>query len=178
MAVAVERQRRVGHLLASLRIGQERLDAARRPAHRPRQPARCPQHQHILGERVVAHAERAAALPRHDMDVVRLGMQHRQQPLAQAVRGLGADAQMIAALRLVEPCERRARFHRDHRHARDREPPLDHMPRPGECRLHRLFVALLDEERDVAIRHLVPHLGSARRESGGRVDHGILALHV
>ena len=69
LAVAVERELAVHDLIARLGIEQQPLAARRRPFHRPAQPARCPQHQHIVGIDVGLHAEAAADVWRHDADL-------------------------------------------------------------------------------------------------------------
>jgi hypothetical protein len=137
-AVPVERQRRLGDLITAVVIGQEAFAAVGGPLHRPAEPPRRPQHQHLLGIGVDLHAEAAAHVRRHHAQPLARQAEHVVGKLiAQAVHTLARGVERVTAARARVETDGAARLDRADRDAVVDQPQAHHVIGPGERRLGR-----------------------------------------
>ena len=90
-AAAVERQARVGHHVAALEVGQERLGTVAGPSDRPADHARRPQDGKLLGIDHGARAEAAADVLRDHADALGRHLERLGQRLPLARDTLAAQ---------------------------------------------------------------------------------------
>ncbi len=112
LAVLVDRQLGMGHVVAAVRVGDEALRAVRRPLDRACRPWRRPGDDGFLGVVVDLGAEAAAHVGRHHPQLVLGQMQHEgahQQP--DHVRVLAGGVERVFAGAAIVLADRRARLH-------------------------------------------------------------------
>src|SRR5258705_469571 len=103
----VDAERRFDGRIAPLEIGEERLAAARRPAHRPAESLRRPTNDDLFWLQISARAEGAADVARHYSHA--LGTQHSGKQAAQEEHALAAGDERVTLP--VPLAERGARLH-------------------------------------------------------------------
>ena len=114
VAVGIERELGVSHVIASLRVGEETLTTCRRPLHRASDLLRRPREYAFLGIDEDLGAEAAADIGRDDAELV-LGNaeDERAHDEPMDVRILRRDPQRQVIRALIIARQRRARLHGD-----------------------------------------------------------------
>ena len=165
LAVGIQRQLGVGHVVARVLVGGNRLAPLAPPLHGAAELARGPQDEAMLGILPALGAEGAADVAHDHADGV---LRHLEdvggQRVAHAVGILHVGVERVAPLAGIPRAERAARLHVLRVDARDDVAPLDHARRRSEGCLGGDGVACLVEVRDV-VGALVPDRGPA---GGGR----------
>ena len=113
LAVGVERELDLGHVVAAVRVGHEALRPLSQPAYRPLQLARRPADDRVLRIGRDLGSEAAADIRRdHPELVLRLVEHEGAEQQAHRMRGLGGAVEGELLLALVVLGHRRARLHR------------------------------------------------------------------
>ena len=168
-----QRQPGLGHVVAALRVGEERFRPLGGPLDRPADLPRRPRHQNVLAIEEELHAEAAADIGRHHPELLGLHLEHALGDQAlDRVRALRRGVEDVAVFLDVEVAERAPRLHRIDDDAVVDEVELDHLVGLGEGGIGRLGIAQLPVEDLVALG-LRPDLGRvegarAQRVGGGR----------
>ena len=123
--VLVDRDAGEVALLARMVGAHQMLAPVLDPFHRPAQPQRREQHQHVLGIDLAADAEAAADMAFMHVQRRRAAAQHAAQGLAVAVGNFGGAVQFENVARGVVAAERAARLQRHARVAAGRKVELD-----------------------------------------------------
>ena len=166
VAVAVERQRGIRHVIAAVIVRRQAFAARRHPFDRPADAARRPQHERILGIGVGLHAEPAADIGRdHAQPGLVDAEHHAGQHGAHAVRVLRRGVERIGRVRRAMLAHCRARLERVGREALALEAQFHDMRRPRERRLGRGAVSGRHRKAEIA-GTIRPH---ERRDRRGRV---------
>ena len=168
MTLGVERELRVGEMVAGLVVGQKTFRPRRHPAHRTAEPPRRPGDEPLLGIELALVAEAAAHIGR---DHAQRALRHAEllgHLLADVVRRLGRAHQREPVGAGLDRREHRPRLDRRADQAVVDEIDGDLVRRRLERGAHRRLVAARPAEADVAGRGLV-QLRRARRLRGARV---------
>ena len=113
LAVGVQRQLRLGDVVAAMRVRHEALGALGRPLHRPAHLAGGPGDDRLLGVVEDLRAEAAADIGRHDAQLVLRRCAARRRPSAAGSHaGSGWWCTACSRRGAVEIADRRARLHR------------------------------------------------------------------
>ena len=164
---AVEAEPRLGHDVARVVVGEERLGAVAGPFHRPAEAARRPHHRDLLGIEIGARAESAADVGADHVHVLLRHLEADRERMPDAVHALAARDQRVLVLGRVVVADRRARLHEAAGGALVADGLLDHQMGAGERGLDRGAVAECVVEREVVGR-LRPDRRRTRRE---RLEH-------
>ena len=168
----VERQRRLGLMVAGLVVGQEDLAAAGDPFHRPTDPLCRPQDQRVLGVGEVLGAEAAADIRGDEAHAAREHAQGACRQVAVGVDVLAGDVQRVAIAGRVVAADAAARLHRVGDDAVVVEPPRDRVRGGGEGGLGRGGVAGMPVHAQIA-GHQRRQQRRAGRGCGGGGDDGL-----
>ena len=171
LAVLVERELGVRHVVASVRVGEEALAPLGRPLDRAVDALRRPHHRRLFGVEVDLRAEAAADVGRDHADLVLGQAEHErghQQPLD--VRVLAGDVERVAIVAAAVRGDRGAWFDRVRNEAVVDDVELRHVRRLGERGVDRRLVAKRPRVALVAWR-AVMELRRARLQCVDDVDH-------
>ncbi len=167
LAVLVERQFRLGHVIAAVRVRKEGFRAVRRPFDRAIDLFARPHQRGLFAVQVNLGAESAAHVRRNHAHLVLRQAQHEsghQQPLD--MRVLVGDVQRIAVVGARVLRIGRARLDGVGNEAVVVDVQCGHVVRLGECRVHRRLVAQGPHIADVVRRDVV-HGGFGLVRSAG-----------
>ena len=150
ISVLVERELRLGDVVARLRVAQERFRARRHPFDRPPGQLGAEQHQRHLVVDGGLHAEAAADVAADDANLAVRHFEHVLRQLGlEHVRALQGGVDRVAALDRLEEADAAARLHGRRRHPVDDEAMFDDVSGARERGVGRLLVALDLDEADV-----------------------------
>ena len=112
LSVRIERQRRLGQMIACLVIAEENFASAGDPFHRPAASFRCPWDQRLLGIREVFGAEPTADIRRDEAQSIGWHVQNASDRVAIAVQALAGDVSDELFRCGIVDADDAARFHR------------------------------------------------------------------
>ncbi len=169
-AVRIQRQSRLGNLIARLVVGEENLAAGGDPFDRAADPPGRPQYQHMLGVDEILGAEAAADIRGDEPHRRRRHAERSRGMVAGVVDALARNIGRVTAIIRIPDADNAARFHRIGDDTVIVEAELDHMGRRGKGRVDCLPIAGEPVEADIT-RHFGRNLRRARRASGGGGRH-------
>ena len=168
IAVPVERERRLGDVVAALVIADQPFRSLAGPFHRPPGLARCPEHQDLFRVHAAPEPETAAHVIRDDADPVLGQMEDvARKRASQPMRVVDCGMERVTP-GAVDIAQEGARLHGVRGHPRDHEAALDDMPGPRETGLHGVPVAQKVDEA-LVVGRLLPE----RRRGFGIGDGGV-----